>query len=147
MTASREIERQVAERAAGRCEYCRMRQSLQGATLHVEHIVPRSQGGGTTPGNLAWAGPRCNLQKADRVESPDPSTGSPTRLFHPRLNDWSEHFSWEGFELLGLTAIGRATIAALDLNHARRIRIREVEALVGLFRPRETGPSGGGKPR
>jgi hypothetical protein len=71
------------------------------------------------------------------VEVPDPSTGNLTRLFHPRLHDWDEHFCWDGFELLGLTEIGRATIAALDLNHPRRVRIREVEELVGLFPRRE----------
>ena len=35
----------VQERADQRCEYCRMHQSLQGATFHVEHIVPSSRGG------------------------------------------------------------------------------------------------------
>ena len=35
MTTRREIERRVAMRAVGRCEYCRMHQSLQGATFHV----------------------------------------------------------------------------------------------------------------
>ena len=137
MTSSREIERQVAERAGGRCEYCQMHQSLQGATFHVEHVTPRSRGGATQFENLAWACPRCNLQKSDRVEAPEPSTGNPTRLFHPRLDDWDEHFCWDGFELLGLTEIGRATIAALDLNHPRRIRIRHVEGLLGLFPPGE----------
>lgn len=69
--------------------------------------------------------------------TPDPSTGTATRLFHPRLDDWDEHFQWEGFELIGLTDVGRATIAALDLNHPRRVRIREVEKLLGLFSPGE----------
>jgi 5-methylcytosine-specific restriction endonuclease McrA len=73
MITARQIEREVAGRAGGRCEYCQMHQSLQGATFHVEHIVPRSQGGGTDLGNLAWACPRCNLQKGDRVEARDPS--------------------------------------------------------------------------
>lgn len=135
MTSSRGIERQVAERAGGRCEYCQMHQSLQGATFHVEHVVPRSRGGETNLENLAWACPRCNLQKADRVEVPDPATGDLTRLYHPRVDDWDEHFSWDGFDLLGLTEIGRATVAALDLNHPRRVRIRQVEDLLGLFRP------------
>jgi hypothetical protein len=39
--------------------------------------------------------------------------------------------------LFGLSEIGRATIGALELNHARRIRIRQVEELVGLFPPDE----------
>jgi hypothetical protein len=40
MTSSREIGQEVEQRAAGRCEYCRMHQALQGATFHVEHVIP-----------------------------------------------------------------------------------------------------------
>ncbi len=137
MTTSREIERVVAARAVGRCEYCRMDQSLQGATFHVEHVIPRSRGGSSTLDNLAWACPRCNLQKTNRVEVVDPATGRQTRLFNPRTDVWQEHFRWDNFQLLGLSEIGRATIAALDLNHPRRIRIRQVEELLGFFQPEE----------
>lgn len=137
MTTSREIERVVAARAAGRCEYCRMHQSLQGATFHVEHVIPRSRGGPSTLNNLAWACPRCNLQKTNRVEVPDPATGRQTRLFNPRTDVWQEHFRWDGFQLSGLSEVGRATIAVLDLNHSRRIRIRQVEELLGFFPPDE----------
>jgi hypothetical protein len=49
-----EIERQVQPRAGGRCEYCR---SLQGATFHVEHIIPRARGCRSHLNNLADAGP------------------------------------------------------------------------------------------
>ena len=45
MTSWSEIGREVEQRAAGRCEYCRMHQSLQGATFHVEHVIPRRLGG------------------------------------------------------------------------------------------------------
>jgi 5-methylcytosine-specific restriction endonuclease McrA len=68
MTSRRDLEQQVEARAAGRCEYCRMHQSLQGATFHVEHIVPRSRGGPAQLDNLAWACPSCNLRKANRAE-------------------------------------------------------------------------------
>ena len=30
----------VKTRARGRCEYCQMSQSLQGATFHFDHVVP-----------------------------------------------------------------------------------------------------------
>ena len=49
----------VKERAEHRCEYCRMSQSLQGATFHIEHILPRSHGGTTHLANLALACPGC----------------------------------------------------------------------------------------
>ena len=135
MTWSREIERQVAARAGGRCEYCQMLQSLQGATFHVEHTVPRSRGGPSTLENLAWACPRCNLQKANRAEVQDPATDDQVRLFHPRTDAWDEHFRWDGYELRGRSKIGLATVAALDLNHPRRVRVRQVEELLGFFPP------------
>lgn len=37
----------------------------------------------------------------------------------------------------GLTLIGRATIAMLNLNHSRRVRIREAEEWFELFPPEE----------
>src|SRR5262245_51473943 len=103
----------VAARAKGRCEYCRMHQSLQGATFHIEHIIPRSRGGHTQIDNLAWACPSCNLHKANRVESIDPNTGNQAPLFHPRLDSWEAHFRWDGYRLVGQTPIGRATVNAL----------------------------------
>lgn len=51
-----------------RCEYCQMHQSLQGATFHLEHAVPRSAGGTDELDNLALACPSCNLHKADRTK-------------------------------------------------------------------------------
>ncbi len=129
-----EIVRTVEERAAGRCEYCRMHQDLQGATSHVEYIHPTSKGGTSGLENRAWACPGCNLAKSDRIEVPDPDTSADVSLFHPR-RDWSTHFRWEDHRLIGRTPTGRATIFALDLNHARRIRIRQAQQLFGWFPP------------
>ncbi len=125
----------VRERAGHRCEYCRMSQSLQGATFHVEHIIPVTCGGTTTEDNLALACPSCNLHKSDRSHVPDPDTREMTALFHPRKQRWSDEFAWEDKRMTGITATGRATIHALDLNHPRRLRVREAESLFGLFPP------------
>jgi hypothetical protein len=65
----------------------------------------------------------------------DPDTNAIAPLFHPRHQTWREHFNWDDYELIGLTATGRATIAALDLNHPRRVRIRQAEQVFGLFPP------------
>ena len=123
----------VKARAHGRCEYCLMHQSLQGATFHVEHILPQSKGGSDVPENLAWCCPSCNLRKSDRVEGADPLTGGVVALFNPRLNVWSDHFGWEGYEVVGKTPIGRSTIAALQMNGGRRMAIRRAEQQFGLF--------------
>jgi hypothetical protein len=39
-------------------------------------------------------------------------------LFHPNQQEWAEHFAWndDATEIMGLTPIGRATIAALKMN-------------------------------
>ncbi len=123
----------VRQRAGDRCEYCRMHQSLQGATFHVEHIQPEVHGGLTELENLAWACPGCNLRKSDRMRLRDPGTEQLVRFFDPRHDDWSEHFSWEVFRVSGLTSIGRAMVQGLDLNHLRRQRIRQAEQTFGLF--------------
>ena len=127
-----EIVKQVEARAAGRCEYCRMHQALQGATFHVEHVRPSSRGGGSTLDNLAWACPGCNLRKSDRIDATDPESRSVVPLFNPRQDDWNEHFQFAGYHVTGRTPIGRATVVALDLNHPRRILIRKAEELLGL---------------
>ena len=127
--------RLVEARAGGRCEYCRMHQDLQGATFHVEHILPVSRGGSSELDNLAWCCPGCNLTKSDRVEVADPDSGAIVPLFHPRRDEWRIHFDWAGYRLVGKTPVGRATVAALDLNHARRVRIRQAEEHFGLFPP------------
>jgi hypothetical protein len=112
-----------------------MHQCLQGATFHIEHIVPRCRAGSSLPDNLALACPGCNLHKADRVEAEDPETGAVTEFFHPRRHDWRDHFRWVGHMIVGTTAIGRTTVACLHLNHLRRIRIRQAEEAFALFPP------------
>jgi hypothetical protein len=139
MTSPRDIERQVEARAVGRCEYCRMHQALQGATFHLEHVMPLSRGGHSQLDNLAWACPSCNLRKANRIDAIDPDTGNRVPLFNPRSDNWDEHFRWEGYRIIGQTPIGSATVAALELNHPRRIQIRQAEELFELFPPNEIG--------
>jgi hypothetical protein len=112
-----------------------MHESLQGATFHVEHVIPQSKGGESTVQNLALACPGCNLHKADRTTAIDPLTGEQVALFHPLQQRWPEHFRFKGYEMEGLTAIGRATAVMLDLNHLRRQRIRRVEESFGLYPP------------
>lgn len=133
-----EVVRLVATRAGQRCEYCRMHQSLQGATFHIEHIMPSSRRGSDDPDNLALARPTCNLHKSDQSQAADPDSGTITLLFNPRMARWNEHFRWDGYRVIGLTPIGRATVAALDLNHPRRLLIRHAEELFELFPPADT---------
>jgi hypothetical protein len=50
------------------------------------------------------------------------------QLFHPRLHAWSDHFIADvSGEILGLTAIGRATITSLSMNRVLAVAIRHEE--------------------
>ena len=132
-----EIAREVVRRAADRCEYCKMHQSLQGATFHVEHIIPLAIGGISQLKNLALACPSCNLHKSDRVAAKGIDGQEEIPLFNPRIDVWEQHFQWDEYDLIGLTAIGIATIHLLRLNDGRKIRIRQAEASFGLFPPNQ----------
>ncbi|MGO8815377.1 MAG: HNH endonuclease [Terriglobia bacterium] len=135
MTVSEELSRAVRARAAARCQYCLMHESLQGATFHIEHVLPQCQSGRSDLENLALACPGCNLRKGSRTTAVDPATGEVVQLFHPIHQLWSDHFQLKGYQIEGMTAVGRATVDALHLNHSRRQRIREVEKTFGLYPP------------
>ncbi len=139
MSSWSEIVQLVATRAGQRCEYCRMHQALQGATFHIEHIVPQSRGGTSEPSNLALSCPSCNLHKSDRLQIADPDSNTMVSLFNPRIDSWSDHFRWQEYQLVGLTSVGKATVVALQLNHPRRLLIRRAEELMEMFPPAETG--------
>ena len=118
--------RQLArQRAAGRCEYCGLRQEQEPLSFHVEHITPRQHRGKDTTENLALACHHCNLHKGTNLSGIDPQTGELTRLFHPRLDDWNEHFTQHGGEVTGKSAIGRTTVILLRMNEDGRRELRE----------------------
>jgi hypothetical protein len=121
----------VIERAAGRCEYCGLSQAGQVATFHIDHIIPIMAGGETTESNLALACVSCSLRKAARLTVPDPETGDDVPIFNPRTQDWHDHFAWDGVRIFGLTATGRATVIALELNRAIILEIRSEEEMLG----------------
>jgi len=112
-----------------------MHESLQGATFHIEHVIPQCKDGHSDSNNLVLACPGCNLHKGSKITALDPATGEYVRLFHPLLQIWSEHFRFHGYQIEGSTAVGRATVTALNLNISRRQRIREVEEAFGLYPP------------
>jgi hypothetical protein len=45
-------------------------------------------------------------------------------LFHPRSENWSENFLLESERIIGLTAVGRATVQLLAMNDIRRLELR-----------------------
>jgi HNH endonuclease len=93
----------VRERAGHRCEYCHLPQAVDAFfTYHIEHIVARQHGGGDEEPNLALACYQCNSHKGPNLSAFDPSTGSLVRLFHPRQDNWDDHFELMESSLLGV---------------------------------------------
>jgi hypothetical protein len=126
-----ELRRLAIQRAVGRCEYCGLPQEGQEATFHIDHIIPVAAGGQTVEENLALACVSCSLRKATRQTAIDPQCREEVALFNPRSDAWHEHFRWEGVCLVGLTATGRATIEALNMNRVLILAIRKEEAALG----------------
>jgi hypothetical protein len=135
MAVSATLRRRVEARAGKRCEYCGLSQLGQAATFHVDHIIPVVAKGETALENLALACIHCSLRKGARTLVTDPQSGREVRLFHPREQQWTHHFRWRGTELRGGTAVGRATIAALNLNSPEHLIIRSFEALLDRHPP------------
>lgn len=129
------LRRFVIQRASNRCEYCGISQLGQVATFHVDHVVPTVAGGETTKTNLALACVSCSLRKGARQLVKDVETGEAATIFNPRQQTWKEHFVWQGAQVVGLTATGRATVQALDLNRPMMIAIRAEEELLGRHPP------------
>ena len=95
-------------------------------TFEFEHIQPRAAGGETVYENLCFACPSCNRHKGDRQSALDPDSGERVPFFHPQKQSWTDHLAWseDGSNIIGLTAIGQTTIAALQMNRPALIRLR-----------------------
>jgi hypothetical protein len=132
------IERRVRAAAGNRCGYCLSPQHLVMARLEIEHIVPLAKGGSNAEANLWVACPICNRYKSDKTTTVDPETGATVPLVNPRAQMWSDHFRWsdDGLRILGRTAVGRATVAALHLsNDPDVLEVRSYWVLAGWHPP------------
>ena len=114
----------VAERAGGCCEYCGLPDSILRLSHEPDHIVATQHGGQTTLDNLAYTCFRCNRLKGPNLSSIDSQTRAITPLFNPRIDDWHQHFRWEEAAIVGISAVGRATLALLQLNAPERVGLR-----------------------
>ena len=128
-----EVKSIVRERARSRCEYCHSQEAFSPSGFSVEHIIPRSAGGGNEAENLALSCQECNNRKFTATTARDPLSGEIIRLFHPRQARWGDHFAWsEDFTLvIGLTGTGRATIEKLKLNRTNVVKLRRVLYITG----------------
>jgi predicted DCC family thiol-disulfide oxidoreductase YuxK len=131
------LRRLVRERFDGRCAYCQTAEEFTATQFEIEHVDPRANGGQTEFENLCLACPMCNRFKAHLTSAVDPETAKVAPLFHPHQQSWSDHFAWSGdaAEIVGLSAIGRATVAALRMNRPAVVRARRMWAILGEHPP------------
>ncbi|MDX1520096.1 MAG: HNH endonuclease signature motif containing protein [Anaerolineae bacterium] len=134
---SKALRQKIAETAQFRCGYCLTSQHIVGPLLEIDHIISQAKGGTDAEENLWLACPTCNSHKSDRVTAVDAQTEQMVSIFNPRTEIWSEHFEWrdEGTLIHGKTATGRATIAALNMNHEDIIVARRLWVSVGWHPP------------
>ncbi len=130
------LRRHVWARAGERCEYCRLPQaSAPVVRFQIEHIRAKQHRGETVAENLALACPRCNAFKGPNLTAIDPESGQIALIFNPRMQEWTEHFSLVGNEIIGLTPVGRATAALLQMNDEDRVAVRAALLERGEFTP------------
>ena len=110
------LRRLIATRDKHRCAYCLTTEENCGLRMHIDHIIPETAGGATTPNNLCLACFCCNICKGAQQTGVDPLTGETVPLFHPLRQRWHDHFTWDESktQIIGLTPRGRATVVAAD---------------------------------
>lgn len=128
---------QIALEARHRCGYCLTQEIVSGVPLTIEHLIPKAAGGTDDPQNLWLSCRLCNEAKGMLTEAIDPQTGNVAPLFNPRTDLWAEHFTWDSSQtqIVGRTAQGRATAAALNLNSPFRMKARTLWVAAGYHPP------------
>ena len=123
---SEAIKQRVRQAANHRCGYCLAEQRRTLGILEIEHIIALALGGTDAESNLWLSCSLCNRYKGVQIEAIDPETDSLIPLFNPREQGWYEHFRWDeaGTRIIGLTAVGRATVQALQLNNPIAVVVR-----------------------
>jgi hypothetical protein len=131
------IQRAILELSQGYCEYCIIPSNFSTDYFHHEHIIPLILNGQTELENLARSCGICNNNKRDKIEHKDPLTQQIVRLYHPRKDNWKDHFQWSDDDLyiVGITQIGRATIELLKLNRLNAINLRKLLKMADLHPP------------
>ncbi|MBI4327494.1 MAG: HNH endonuclease [Chloroflexi bacterium] len=123
----------VRLRARGCCEYCRLHEDDAYESHEADHIIAEQHGGETAPENLAYACWECNRRKGPNLASRDPETGDVVRLFDPRHHRWSEHFRLDGWRIVPLTPVGRATASLLRFDSPERLRVLALLHRLGRY--------------
>ncbi len=138
MAISDEIRDRVRAQAGDRCGYCRSLQKYVLGILEIDHLIPTAKGGTDDEDNLWLACRLCNSYKGTQTHGRDPVTGRRIRLFNPRHQKWSRHFTWseDSTQIIGKTICGRATVIALQLNNIIAVMVRREWVVAGWHPPK-----------
>lgn len=125
---SKSVKDFVAQRSLFCCEYCLSQARYSVDYFSIEHILPRSKGGGNDVMNLAYACRTCNGHKYTHTVGVDPLDGRSASLYNPRTDVWNEHFRWSDdcSIIIGISPCGRGTVERLKLNRPSLINLRTV---------------------
>src|ERR1041385_7863439 len=94
MLVTAALRKEIWRRARERCEYCLVPVEFDALPACVDHIIALKHVGHTNSENLALSCYHCNSFKGDNIAGLDPSDSKLTPLFHPRIDAWADHFSW-----------------------------------------------------
>lgn len=112
-----------------------MPSSVDPLPFQIDHIIAQKHGGASILENLALSCFHCNSHKGPNIAGLDPDSGELARLYHPRLDEWPNHFVWSGPTLRGSTPVGRVTIRVLVMNHPEQVAVRRSLMKEGVFPP------------
>jgi hypothetical protein len=122
----RQLRRLVATRADHLCEYCLIQEQDTALGCAVDHIISLKHGGETDADNLAYACVFCNRFKGSDIGSIVWQIREFTRFYHPRWDNWGEHFKLEDALIQPITNIGEVTARILGFNDRPRLLERQL---------------------
>ena len=142
MAISEQVRARVSAQAQNRCGYCRSLEMYVLGILEIDHIIPKAIGGSDEEENLWLACSLCNNYKGTQTDAFDQVTQKHVKLFNPRTQQWSQNFAWseDATEIIGLTACGRATVTALQLNNNIAVTVRRQWVSAGWHPPTDISP-------
>jgi hypothetical protein len=137
---SEAVRVRVRASAQDRCGYCQSLQKYVLGILEIEHIIPKAAGGSDEEENLWLACRLCNSYKGIQTQGQDPESDRNVKLFNPRFQQWTRHFTWinNGTHIEGITACVRATVIAMQLNNPYAVPVRQAWISAGWHPPTES---------
>ena len=121
-----ELRRLVAQRADNLCEYCLIAEHDTILGCAIDHIISIKHGGSSNIDNLAYCCVYCNRFKDSDIGSIIIDKKEFVRFYHPRWDNWLEHFHLEDYLIQPITDIGEVTARILGFNQQSRLLERQL---------------------